>query len=285
MPVKRFKQYLLAGSLTATLLLSLGACKKDGATPMQDPAKPAATTAAAADVALVDIIEQKPTYLIGITFPKDVAIPAPLKAEIKAFADASRDRLITAAKDIKPGAPGSPYDLSLEFRELPGQSTSVRTFSADGSMYTGGEHGNALIRRFVWDIAGNRLISASDLVTSPEGWAKLSEFVRDALLNQAEARFEEDKLSDAEKAALLAQLKPLVEEGAGADAGNYQDFEPILDERGKMIGVTFIFPPYQVAGYADGVQRVDVPVSVFGPYLSNEVRALFDVPAANATAP
>ena len=276
MPVKRFKQYLLAGSLTATLLLSLGACKKDGATPMQDPAKPAATTAAAADVALVDIIEQKPTYLIGITFPKDVAIPAPLKAEIKAFADASRDRLITAAKDIKPGAPGSPYDLSLEFRELPGQSTSVRTFSADGSMYTGGEHGNALIRRFVWDIAGNRLVTSDDLVTSPAGWAAVSTFVKDALLKQAQARFEEDKLSDAESAVLLAQLTPLVEAGTQPSAENYQDFEPLLDEQGKVIGVTFIFPPYQVAGYADGVQRVDVPASVFADYLSPETRRLFN---------
>ena len=151
-------------------------------------------------------------------------------------------------------------------------------------MYTGGEHGHALIRRFVWNVQADRLITSNDLVSSPEGWAKLSAFVRDALLKQAEARFTEDNLSDAEKASLLAQLKPLVEEGTRPSAENYQDFEPILDEKGKVIGVTFIFPPYQVAGYADGVQRVDVPATVFAPFVSAEVRPLFDVPGPAAAA-
>lgn len=272
----RWRTALCAGLLMA---LPLAGCKRTSAPADATPHAGAAAAPAKA-VDLTDIIEQKPTYLIGITFPKGVEIPPPLRAEIKAFADASRDRLVTAAKDVKPGAPGAPYDLSLEFRELPGNSPSIRTFSADGSMYTGGQHGNALIRRFVWDVAGNRLLTANDLVNSPEGWNVLSSFVRDALLKQAQDRFEEDKLSDAEKAALLAQLKPLVEEGTQASSENYQDFEPLLDERGKMIGVTFIFPPYQVAGYADGVQRVDVPASVFAPYLSNTVRGLFDVPAS-----
>lgn len=272
------KRWYLPMAVSVVMSALIAGCDKTPSPGAVNTPSAQAGAAQVADVDLTDIIEQKPTYLIGITFPKDVSIPPPLKSEIKAFADASRDRLIIAARDVKPGSPGAPYDLSLEFRELPGNSPAVRTFSADGSMYTGGEHGNALIRRFVWDVRGERLITANDLVSTPEGWQALSKFVKEALLKQAGERFEEDKLSDAEKAALLAQLKPLVEEGTQPSAENYQDFEPMLDSNGKMIGITFIFPPYQVAGYADGVQRVDVPASVFAPYLSANVRNHFDVP-------
>ena len=81
------------------------------------------------------------------------------------------------------------------------------------------------------------------------------------------------KLSPAEQQKALAELQPLVEKGTQPDAANFQDFEPLLDAQGRMIGLTFVFPPYQVAGYADGTQQVDVPASILLPWVAPDLRS------------
>jgi len=220
-----------------------------------------------------DVVVQKPTYLIGITYPKANDLPAPLMQAMQGYAAQARARLEAAAKNLKPGDPGVPYDLSLEFRELPGNHALFRAIAAEGSLYSGGERGEALIRRFVWDVPGQRMLTAQALVPGAGGWQAISAFASDALVTQAKARFEADKLSPAEQQKALAELRPLVEKGTQPDAANFQDFEPQLDAQGRMIGLTFVFPPYQVAGYADGTQQVDVPASILLPWVAPDLRS------------
>ena len=74
----------------------------------------------------------------------------------------------------------------------------------------------------------------------------------------------------------IAKMKPIVESGTQPAAGEFSEFEPMIDAEGKLIGLTFVFPPYQVAGYSDGIQRADVPVAVFQQYLNPRYRGLFE---------
>ena len=62
--------------------------------------------------------------------------------------------------------------------------------------------------------------------------------------------------------------------GLGADG---HDFAPIVPDlvRREWPALRFVFPPYQVGPYSDGVQTVEVPAAVLRPYLADDVRGLF----------
>ena len=42
-----------------------------------------------------------------------------------------------------------------------------------------------------------------------------------------------------------------------------------------MAALRFVFPPYQVGPYADGVQTVEVPAALLRPYLAADLAGLF----------
>jgi hypothetical protein len=44
---------------------------------------------------------------------------------------------------------------------------------------------------------------------------------------------------------------------------------------GRLRALRFVFPPYQVGPYSDGVQTVEVPASVLLPHVAAEYRGLF----------
>ncbi len=240
------------------------------------PAGDSTAQANAAPVVLQDQVEHTPTYLLGITYPKGVALPPGLAQDMKAYADASRKRLVDAAAPHKAGDPGVPYDMSLEFRQITPQARGLIAIAADGSLYTGGAQGDPLIRRFLWDVRTGSLIRSPDLLTGEAGWVAVSNSVRESLVAQIRTRMDDDKATPEDIDKAIAKMKPVVEAGTTPAASEFSEFEPMIDTQGKLIGLTFVFPPYQVAGYADGIQRADVPVSVFQQYLDPKYRGLFE---------
>src|SRR3546814_19906094 len=74
----------------------------------------------------------------------------------------------------------------------------------------------------------------------------------------------------------------MIDEGSGADAGNFSQFEPVLDAAGRITALRFVFPPYQVGPYPDGVQVAAVPASTLLPYVAEPYRDRFSVPGAYA---
>jgi hypothetical protein len=44
---------------------------------------------------------------------------------------------------------------------------------------------------------------------------------------------------------------------------------------GRLSGLRFVFPPYQVGPYADGIQTVEVPAAVLLPHVAPAYRGLF----------
>ncbi|PNS07767.1 RsiV family protein [Solilutibacter silvestris] len=254
------------------VVVALAGCGKHDAQPANGTTPP---PAAVAPVTLQDQVEHTPVYLLGITYPKGASLPAGLAQEIKAYADASRKRLVDAAKPHKAGDAGVPYDMSLEFRQIAPPARGLIAIAADGSLYTGGAQGDPLIRRFVWDTQAGNLIRSQDLLAGPAGWAAVSASVRETLMGQIRARLEDDKQTPEEVDKALKLMGPIVESGTEPAASEFSEFEPMIDAQGKLIGLTFVFPPYQVAGYSDGIQRADVPASVLLPYLAPRYRTLF----------
>jgi hypothetical protein len=47
------------------------------------------------------------------------------------------------------------------------------------------------------------------------------------------------------------------------------------DASGALRALRFVFPPYQVGPYSDGMQTVEVPARVLLPHVAPEYRALF----------
>jgi len=265
----------LAAALACVALAS--ACKRESPTAAAPAGSAAPQATAAAPVVLQDQVEHTPTYLLGITYPKGVTLPPGLAQELKAYADASRKRLVDAAAPHQPGDAGVPYDMSLEFRQIAPQARGLIAIAADGSLYTGGAQGDPLIRRFVWDTRdGGGLVRAQDLLSGDAGWIAVSDAVRASLLGQIRTRMEDDKAPPDEIDKAIAKMKPVVESGTAPAASEFSEFEPMIDAQGRLIGLTFVFPPYQVAGYSDGIQRADVPAATLLPYLAPRWRALFE---------
>ncbi len=265
---------LMVAMLACTVVLA-ASCKREQ--PANAPTATAAPPAAAvAPMVLQDQIEHTPTYLLGITYPKGMVLPSGLAREMKVYADASRKRLVDAAAPHKAGDAGVPYDMSLEFRQIVPQAHGLIAIAADGSLYSGGAQGDPLIRRFLWDAQGGSLIRAQDLLTGDAGWVTISNSVRETLIGQIRARMEDDKQAPEEVDKAIAKMKSIVEAGTQPAASEFSEFEPMIDAGGKLVGLTFVFPPYQVAGYSDGIQRADVPVAVFQQYLNPKYRGLFE---------
>ena len=66
---------------------------------------------------------------------------------------------------------------------------------------------------------------------------------------------------------------------------SFAAFEPVLAPEGdKLMGLRFVFPPYQVGPYVDGVRTVEVPTSVLMPHLAPAYRGMFVIVKPGAVA-
>lgn len=267
----------LAGLFLAVVsALILAGCKRDSA-PV-DATQPAASVVQAPaepqPVQLEDVVERDPRYLIGISYPSVANRYPGLAAELKRYADAARAELMQAVAGLGEEKPPAPYDLSLAFSEI-AVTPQLVAVAADGSSYTGGAHGNPLIARFVWLVQQDKRLTAAELVPQAEGWRKISDYVREQLHAALSTRIDADEMSPADRAELVRTAGRMIDEGTTPDPANFDQFEPLLTADGKLIGLRFVFPPYQVGPYADGRQTVEVPASVLRPEVAPEYRGLF----------
>ncbi|WP_242107917.1 DUF3298 and DUF4163 domain-containing protein [Luteimonas aquatica] len=274
--------------LTCCLSLALlAACQRE--TPQAQPASPTGQAqpetgapAPAAPTELKDVIERDPRYVIGISYPKGIDKYPGLAAELRQYADAARNELKQALDGLGGEKPSAPYDLTLAFNTLQ-ETPQVVAVGADGSSYTGGAHGNPLVARFVWLPQQNKALRIGELVTGKNGFRDLSGYVREQLHAALSQRIDADEVAPAERAEMMKSALKMIDEGSTPEADNFAQFEPVLAPDGKLSGLRFVFPPYQVGPYSDGVQTVEVPASVLLPHVAPEYRGLFA--AAPAAAP
>lgn len=267
---------LLVCSLS--LLVVLAGCRREA-----DSSTPAASTPP--DVAQVpvqaeapqlqDVIERDPRYMIGISYPPDANQYPGLASAMAAYAQAARTELMQAVEGLGQDKPAAPYDLSLAFSKLVETPTLVAV-AADGSSYTGGAHGMPLVARFVWLPQQDRQLTAGMLVPDPAGWRDIAAYVREQLHTALSQRIDADKLPAADRAEILRNGARMIDEGTGPDPQNFSQFEPLLAADGKIRALRFVFSPYQVGPYSDGIQSVDVPADVLLPKVAPEWRGLFE---------
>jgi hypothetical protein len=269
---------LFLPALIACASLGLGACQRDDA----PPAQPAVATAPApaadavddqtAPVRLEDAIERDAKYIIGISYPSVANQHPGLARALKAYADQARGELLQAVAGLGDGE--GPYDLSLAFTELVATDDLVAV-AADGSSYTGGEHGTALVARFVWLPARGEMLTAEQLLASPAGWRDVSAHVREQLHAALSQEADAGAPEPAERAGRVRESAALIEAGTRPEPGNFNHFEPVLDGAGKISALRFVFPPEQVGPYRAGTQSVEVPAAVLLPHMTADYRGLF----------
>ena len=268
----------LSSCCVLLLLLALAACKPQAPGPVDDAARTGGDPATVAPVELEDVMETGDGYIVGISYPRSVARYPGLAAELKAYADAAHDELRQALATPEsdggdPTVPG-PYDLSLAFVELHA-SPDVVAVAADGSSYLGGAHGQPLVRRFVWLPKHERMLTARELVPTEAGWRAISAYAREQLFGELSMRLDDDGIAPEDRAEMMRSAGSMIEAGTAPDPDDFSEFEPIPGEGGKLAGLRFVFPPYQVGPYSAGTQTVDVPASVLLPHVAPAYRDLF----------
>ena len=261
------------------LALALSACQRDVPAPAQSAAgdtPPLAETVQPLDETtpeLKDVVEMDPKFIVGISYSPEANKYPGLAAELHRYAQAARDELMEAVRGAEL-QPGTMYDLSLNFSTLV-DSPDMLAIAADGSSYTGGAHDNPLIERFVWLVREQKLLTAEALLSGEGDWKAISGYVREQLHAALSQRIDADELEPEERSRQMRSAGKMIDEGSGPDVANYQQFEPIPGPGGKLSGLRFVFPPYQVGPYSDGVQTVDVPAAVLLPHVAPAYRDLF----------
>ena len=223
---------------------------------------------------LQDVVETRPDYIIGISYPEAAARHPGLAQVLKAYADAARAELMTAVAGLKGQKPPAPYDLSLQFSSLV-DTPRVVAVAADGSTYTGGAHGNPLVARFVWLPQQQAMLGADQLIADPAGWQAVSDASREQLMTALSQRLDADELEGAERADQLQTGSRMIDAGTGPDVRNFVQFEPVMNAEGQIRAIRFVFPPTQVAPYIEGTRSVDIPARALLPHVAAAYRNLF----------
>ncbi|MDR7192842.1 RsiV family protein [Luteimonas terrae] len=261
------------------LALALAACQRDVPAPAQPaagqtpPPVEAVQPLEETPAELKDVVEMDPKFIVGISYPPEANRYPGLAAELHRYAQGAREELMEAVGGAEL-QPGTMYDLSLNFSTLV-DTPDMLAIAADGSSYTGGAHDNPLIERFVWLVREQKLLTAETLVPGEGDWKVISGYVREQLHAALSQRIDADELEPDERSRLIRSAGKMIDEGSGPDVANYQQFEPIPGAGGKLSGLRFVFPPYQVGPYSDGVQTVDVPAAILLPHVAPAYRDLF----------
>lgn len=262
------------------LALALVGCG-DGTEP-QPPAVPVAkntevsppTTTAQSAVVLQDVIETTPDFIVGISYPQVAKGYPPLARAVHDYAEAARRQLMQAVAGLGGQKPDVPYDLSLQFSSVV-ETPRVVAVAADGSSYTGGEHGRPLVERFVWLPQMQQMLAAEQLIPDSEHWKPVSDSAREQLLTALSQQLDRDDTDPGERAQLLRDGSRLIAAGTQPEAKNFARFEPVMNADGSIRALRFVFPPEQVAPYSEGNRTVEVPASVLTPLVAPAYRALF----------
>jgi hypothetical protein len=261
---------------SACALVLLSGCGREGNAPATVAPDPGAgqPAAAAAPMALQDVIETRPEYIVGISYPQEIGKHPILARALQAYAEAARADLMQAVAGLQGRKPTAPYDLSLQFTGLV-DTPRIVAAAADGSSYTGGAHGNPLVQRFVWLPQRNEMLGSQQLIVDAAGWKVVSDYCREQLMTGLSQQLDDDGLEGEERSQALRTRSRMIDDGTAPTAGNFARFEPVMNADGSIRAVRFVFPPAQVGPYSDGTRSVDVPAQVLVPLVAPDYKPLF----------
>ena len=255
--------------------IALGACSQPA--PPTAPANANVPPAAAAPVDRQDV-SHRDSIESNVHYPALREELAPLDRAMHAYADAQKAALAERMREAVPASERQerPGRLDLDFT-VATQTQDFVSAIADGQGEFGGAHPLPLRGTFNQHLATGRIVALTDLFSDTEAALKaLSVEARRRLAPDLEARLRAENLTDKALAEREKTLHTLLEEGTEPKSDDFAAF--LVDGvDGKAIGITLIFPPAQVASYAEGPQQVAVPARIFYAQLKPEFRDAFAV--------
>lgn len=130
------------------------------------------------------------------------------------------------------------HEMIMEYAVWPTAGNRLTSVKLHTMVYTGGAHPNNWPETWVFDMAEGHAIDLDDIFRNRrDGLIAVAPMVREVLTRSLERMY----------------LPDMLEPGTEPTAQNYRNFI-VTDE-----GITFFFPPYQVAPYAAGQQVVTIP--------------------------
>jgi hypothetical protein len=212
-------------------------------------------------------------YSYRIHYPSLDAKWSALYDALHRYAETQKKDFIAAqGGERSPNAGDYQLDITFTVARRTDDFTSVLV---SGSDFTGGAHPNPLTASFVAHTSDNRLLAIGDLFTDPTAALKI---LSDEARAQLQGRFEaelRDQIGEGEKLApALKDMREWVERGTEPKAENFATY--LVDGLdSKAIGLTLVFPPYQVAPYVDGAPQVEVPARLFHALLKSDYVGAF----------
>jgi len=175
-----------------------------------------------------------------------------------------RDWVTNCIFDLKKLDPGHEqtyfphkYELQIRYALWPTPQQRYLSVKLAVFVYSGGAHPNNWPMTWVFDLTDGHALELDELFPDLDAALQyITPLCRKAL---------EDSLAETVQPNMLrAGTEPFFE--------NYDRF--ILNKE----GVTFFFPPYQVAPYAAGEQVVTIPIALIQQYLSSKIHQEFNLP-------
>lgn len=205
-------------------------------------------------------------YTMEVSLPDLPPRAAALRGQIDRYVDRQKRHFLASLHE--PGARESarqlPWDLNLDIA-VASRTDRFINVQVDGSAFTGGAHPAPIVDSFTYDMQEERVIGIRELFEDPH--AAESAFASEARRQLFTA------LDDQEQP--LASDSEQIDLGTAPGKDHYRVFSLLTGPDNKVHGLTFIFPPYQVASYAAGPQAIDVPSEAFSAFLKPEYREAF----------
>lgn len=265
----------IAAFIAAIVLLPCAGCSERAADRSVSTA--AIASAAAAEAQPETDAGKGSGYTFQIVYPILAPEWRALDAPIRQFAAAQKKDFI-GASTAPDRIPGPDYSLDLTFAVARRTADFVSVITS-GSSFIGGAHGMPILASFNLDLADGKLKTLSDLFADAQtGLQAVSAECRRQLEGRYEAKLRADpgSMTPAQQESDIQSMKRWIEKGTQPAAENFDVF--LIDGLDtRAIGVTVIFPPYQVAPYADGPQQVEVPAKVFYDLLKPEYKDAFAI--------
>lgn len=282
----RARRDALFPSLSMCLaVLALCAC---GPAPAPQAAARSAPGAAAAPDARVEEAGKGEAIKAEVQYPELAPELAPLLKAMHAYADEALADLKQIVADAPPRADNAAHPvLNLDF-SLRTQTRDFTSAVGSGDSDFGGAHPKPLLATFTEHLPSGKLVVIGDLFSDANAaFSALSTEARRRLEADSDARLAQQIADVKTRASQIKVAHEWIEKGTEPAAENFENF--LVDGvDGKAIGLTLMFPAYQVASYADGPQQVAVPAKVFYGQLKPEYRDAFaidkeDMQAGEAT--
>lgn len=223
---------------------------------------------------LCDVIENNECEVVGISYLVGIDCYFGLVCVLQ-------DYVISVCSDLQQVLDGFGndklimfYELLLSFEKLL-EMLQLVVVSVDGSCYIGGVYGELLVVCFVWLLVQQQMFSVDKLVVDVKGWKVISEFVVDQLCECVVICFSGEDMDLVQLQELLCNVLCMIVDGIGLQVDNFSQFQLVIDDKGQIIVLCFVFLLYQVGLYLDGIQIVDVLVVVLLLYVVKDYVELF----------